>query len=90
MGLIDQRAQILDHSSHIVPHLVVPIAHDPKPFSLTIGRSRGVARIFVMLAAIDFNDEAQFAAEEVADERPDRHLAGKLPAAELAPVEVAP
>jgi hypothetical protein len=43
-----------------------------------------------MLAAIDLDDQVQFAAQEIADERANRHLPREFPPAELAVSEMAP
>ena len=75
---------LLQHTVGIPQHFVVPEAK----YGQAMGTEESsptliLFRAFGMLPAVEFDYQPSFAAEEVADERPDRHLSRKFEAAKL-------
>ncbi|MGH7812998.1 MAG: hypothetical protein ACREQI_03240 [Candidatus Binataceae bacterium] len=82
-----------EHLLQTVQHLFVPKAQYPVA---PILKPRGAAavgplhRLLAMLAAVEFDYQARFKAEEIGDLRWDRMLAAELRSLELAVAQVRP
>ncbi len=62
----------------LLKHIVVPVSRDLKSFHDQMTVSRGIAGRGCMLAAVDFNDQALFEADEIKNVILKRRLSAKL------------
>ena len=90
VGLPDYGAQILEHAVDIVSNVIVPVADDTVPLALQEPGPSVVRPAFTVLTPINFDDQLELTAHEVADERPDWHLTREFPTIELPIAEITP
>jgi hypothetical protein len=81
----------LQHAISVLQDIIVPEAKDGQALSFKERRSTVVLhRPFGVLSAIDFDDKASFAADEVTDEWSDPSLASELEPAQLPIAQTSP
>ena len=70
-------------------YIIVPVAQKMPPVTFKPGVATGIGR-WIMLSAINFNDEPFFNAGEIGNERTNGMLSAKSAIGHLAPTKVMP